>query len=159
MNTNDSVLSAKFDENKIGRKYNITLNRNNERITGEFIRKTPSNNGIIIRLENNAEIPIQFHLIHDASLVTEVEPDTNEYILKGGKKRKRKSHKRRRHKRRSNKRKSHTRNSHTRKSHTRKSHKRRAPLFRVLPKKHSQHLLVDKEYKQFGSLIPGLRDL
>jgi hypothetical protein len=145
MNTNDSVLSAKFAENKIGRKYNITLKRNDERITGEFIRKIqsnnriPSDNGIVIRLENNAEIPIQFDFIKDASLVSEVEPDTSEYILKGGKKRKRRSH--------------------TRKSHTRKSHKRRTPLFNVLPKKHSQNLLVDKEYKQSGSLIPGLRDL
>ena len=150
----DPVLSAKFDENKIGRKYNITL-KNNERITGEYIRKTPSNNGIIIRLENNEEIPIQFDLIKETSLVSEVDTNTSEYILKGGRKRKRRNRKKT-HRKNNIKKISHKR-SH-RRSHKR-SHKKRAQLFTILPKKHSQNLLVDKEYKQFGSLIPGLRDL
>lgn len=75
-----------------------------------------------------------------------VEDNSTEYVLKGGKK------SRRRRRRNSRKSKVNRRKS-------RRSRRSKRYLFSVIPKKQSQNLLVDKEYKQFGNIIPGLRDL
>lgn len=64
--------------------------------------------------------------------------DSIEVVLKGGRRTKRRSRS-------------------GRKSTKRKSSRR--SLFSVIPKNTSQNLLVDKEYKQFGNIIPGLRNM
>jgi hypothetical protein len=71
-------------------------------------------------------------------------------ILKGGKRKgsKRSSHNKRRRKSNKNKRRTRRRKSNNKRS-----------LFSVVSKKHSQKVLVDNQYKQFGNIIPGLRDM
>ena len=148
----DESILARFDEDKQGRIYNITLNiPNSEIITGEYIDKR--GNVVRIKPDDGSPMPIQLSMIKEVSLVSEV--DNSGPILKGGKRKgsKRSSHNKRR--------KSNTRRKTKRrksKSRRRKSNNKRS-LFSVVSKKHSQKVLVDNQYKQFGNIIPGLREM
>jgi len=145
----DESILARFDEDKQGRIYNITLNiPNSEIITGEYIDKR--GNVVIIKPDDGSPMPIQLSMIKEVSLVSEA--NNSGPILKGGKRKgsKRSSHNKRRRKSNTRRRKSNTRR--------RKSNNKRS-LFSVVSKKHSQKVLVDNQYKQFGNIIPGLRDM
>ena len=144
----DESILARFDEDKQGRIYNITLNNpNSEIITGEYIDKR--GNVVIIKPDDGSPMPIQLSMIKEVSLVSEA--NNSGPILNGGKRKgsKSKSHNKRRRKSNTRRRKSNTK---------RKSHNKRS-LFSVVSKKHSQKVLVDNQYKQFGNIIPGLREM
>jgi hypothetical protein len=151
----DESILARFDEDKQGRIYNITLNiPNSEIITGEYIDKR--GNVVRIKPDDGSPMPIQLSMIKEVSLVSEV--DNSGPILKGGKRKgsKSKSHNKRRRKSNTKRRKSNTRR---RKSNTRRKSNNKRSLFSVVSKKHSQKVLVDNQYKQFGNIIPGLREM
>ena len=79
----DETVLAKFDENKQGRIYTITLNiPNSESITGKYIDKI--GNVVIIDKEDGSKNhirPIQLSIIKEVSLVSEA--DNSGPILKG----------------------------------------------------------------------------